>query len=358
MASQGLTVGIASETKAFDQGVKAGIIQPLEGAIDALDELGRNKGPDQLEKGLKDAQDRTEKLKQETKETADYIERNYRSSYRNMGQDAERGFDRSREAARNFKDEARQNFAETAASFDGTLEGITDGIQGTLAGAAVGVGGVAGLALGTLGLIGGATLARVNADAEKAEERIQSMYDAFIESGLNYLTEEQALQLLSEITGDSGRLKAAEEQARRLGLPIETVLAAQVQKGEERNEVLRVANDLLDDSLQKLEEGTYTDGDRITALESIVAEYQKLNDEQATALRGAELYRAASEVITGQEVLTNEEIQKRNQLLAQTPRQMPVTLVPDESAIDNALRRRRTLKLNIEGVDRQGRVVI
>lgn len=358
LASQGLSVGIGSETKAFEQGVKAGIIQPLENAIDALDELGRNNGPDQLEKGLRDAQERTEKLKRETKETAESIERQYRNSYRSMAQDADRGFDRSREAARSFKDEARQNFAEVASSFDGTMAGIADGIQGTLGGAAVAVGGVAGLALGTLGIIGGATLQRVSEDAEKAEERVQSMYDAFLESGLDYLTKEQALSVLAEITGDSGRLAAAQEQARRLGIPIQTVLAAQVQAGEERNEVLRIANGLLDESLQKLEDGTYVEGDRITALEGIVGEYQKLNDEQATALRGAELYRAASEVITGEQRLSNEEIQIRNRLLAQTPRDIPVRLIPDESAIEAALRTPRRLRLNVEGVTRQGQVVI
>jgi hypothetical protein len=356
--AKGIEIGINSETKAFKQGVELGVIQPLENAVDALDELGRADGAEQLERALKDAQDETKKLQRETRETADTIEREYRSAYREMKRNADDGFSRSGEAAKNFRDEARQNFAETAASFDGTLEGITDGIQGTLAGAAVGVGGVAGLALGTLGLIGGATLARVTADAEKAEERVQSMYDAFIESGLNYLTQEQALQILAEITGDSGRLKAAEEQAERLGLPIQTVLAAQVQAGEERNEVLRVANDLLAESLKKLEDGTYTEGDRIPALERIVGEYEKLNSEQATALRGAELYRAASELITGQQILTNEEIQKRNQLLAQTPREIPVSLVPDEAALEAALRRTRRLRLNIEGVDRLGRVVI
>lgn len=356
--AKGIEVGIASETKAFDQGVKLGIIQPLEDAVGKLEELGKTGGPEKLERELKQAQDRTQDLKRETRETADSIERQYRTAYREMAQDADRGFTRSREAARNFRDEARQNFAETAASFDGSIEGIADGIQGTLAGAAIGVGGAAGLALGTLGLVGGAVLSRVNEDAEAAEERVQSMYDAFVESGLGYLTKEQALASLSTLAGDPEKIKALQAQAEELGVPIATILAAQVQKGEERNEVLRVANDLLAESLQQLEDGTYVDGDRIVALEGIVDQYKKLNGEQDQALQGAELYRAAAEIITGEQRLSNEELQIRNRLLAETPRDIPVRLVPDEAALEAALRRPRRLKLNIEGVDRNGQVVI
>jgi hypothetical protein len=44
--------------------------------------------------------------------------------------------------------------------------------------------------------VGGAMVQQFAQDAEEAEERIQGMYDSFVESGLNYLTQEQALSRL------------------------------------------------------------------------------------------------------------------------------------------------------------------
>lgn len=356
----GYSISIASDTKSFASGVQKGIIEPLGDAAAILEDIGREGGRDieQIERAARDSQRETKEVREAFSDLQKEIRdtgRKARTDFANPMNDATSSAGRG---LRNFRDEAKQNFAEVASSFDGTAQGIADGIQGTLGGAAIAVGGVAGLAIGTLGAIGGAVVQRITEDAELAEERVKEMYDSFIDSGLNYLTEEQALAALSVITGDPEKIAALQQQAQDLGLPIETVLAAQVQKGEERNVVLARANELLDDSLTKLEDGTYSDGTRLTTLEGIVDEYKKLNGEQDTALQGADLYRAASEVITGQEILTNEEIQKRNRLLADTPQQVAVTLVPDETAIDAALRKPRKLKLNIEGVTRNGQVVI
>lgn len=142
MARGDIVIPISTETKAFRQGVEADIIQPLDDAEKALDDLGRstgltdagqdadrlgdklddlgrttgpedlrrdldkagdslddvrrdaekvdtslddlgrNHGPDKLEQSMKDAQRETEELKTETQRTADAIEREYKDAYR------------------------------------------------------------------------------------------------------------------------------------------------------------------------------------------------------------------------------------------------------------------------------------
>jgi hypothetical protein len=357
---QGYSISIASDTKAFMTGVQKGIIEPLEEATDILQDIGQTGGRDleKVERAAKESQDATEGLKKDFSDLQKQIRETGKRAKTDFADPMNRATAEAGRGVSNLKDEAKQNFGELASSFDGSLQGIADGIQGTLGGAAVAVGGAAGLAIGTLGLVGGALVTQFGKDAEAAEERIQSMYDSFIESGLNYLTEEQALSALSTITGDPERIKALEAQAERLGLPIQTILAAQVRSGQERNQVLAAANALLADETALLKTGVSSDVLRGAALERIVDEYKKLNGEQATAVRGADLYRATSEIITGQQILTNEEIQKRNKLLAETPSSTTVRLQVDETALTNSLNRSRTLKVNIEAYARTGMRVI
>lgn len=352
MAGKGIEIGIASETRAFKQGVDAGIIKPLDEAVDKLQELGDSRGPEELEKGLKDAQTASEKLQKETKRTADVIEQEYRTAYRQMSQSADQNMDRAREATRNFKDEARQNFAEVASSFDGSAQGIADGIQGTLGGAAISVGGAAGAALGALAIVGGAVgnaiATAVDEDAKASEERIQSMYDAFIESGLTYLTESQRIDAASALTGDPAKLAEFTKQAKELGVSVQDVILAQVSAGEERSAIQSRLNDQIATYNQQLADGTYTDGTRLTLLEGYLGQYQTLNGEQSKSTLAAELQRSIAEQITGQQKLTTEEIQKTNKALADTPKSLPVKLEVDSSAIDQALRQQRSLNVEVQ----------
>jgi len=82
--AKGIEIGVASDTKAFKQGVETGIIDPLDNAIMALTDLGNSKGPEELERSLDEASDATERLKSETKSTADAIDQEFRSSYKSL----------------------------------------------------------------------------------------------------------------------------------------------------------------------------------------------------------------------------------------------------------------------------------
>lgn len=190
----GYQVGILSETKAFKQGIESGIIDPLEDAQKELLEIGRNRGPEQLEKSMKEAERATEKLGDETKRTADAIEQDFRDTYRKVKQSSDDGMDGAKEGLDDFKQEANQTARESAASFDGSFESIVDMAQETAANAFAGfgpVGAAAGLAAAAGIGLAVAGFEDVDQASEESKERASEWADAYIEAGGRVLTATQ-----------------------------------------------------------------------------------------------------------------------------------------------------------------------
>lgn len=113
-------IGIAADTKAFDQGIRDGVIEPLEDAEKALEQLGDAaddagtdgaRAVDKLEDALKDAQ-------RQSKRTEDAMD--------DVGDKSKRAFEKAEDGVKGFKEEAAQSARETAASFDGSFESIAD----------------------------------------------------------------------------------------------------------------------------------------------------------------------------------------------------------------------------------------
>lgn len=173
----GYTVGIASETKAFKQGIESGVIEPLEDAQKELLELGKSRGPEQLERALKDAEKATENLKDETKDTARAIEQEFRDSYRKVKSSSDDGMGGAKEGVQDFKEEAQQSARETAASFDGSFESIADLAQEVAANAFAGFG-PAGAAAGVAVALGlGVAVDQFNKIDEASTDALQSAFD-------------------------------------------------------------------------------------------------------------------------------------------------------------------------------------
>lgn len=191
------SVGLAVDGSAARKGIETGLIDPVEDAQKALTELGKNKGPDQLEKGFKEAADATKKLEKETKETADTISDEFRRSYARM-KDAQRDATRSaEEGLGELKDESRSTAKEAAASFDGSAESIIDTFQEVAANAFAGFG-PAGLIAGVAVAAGiGTATEAFGQNQEKidqAKQKIREYGLAIIETGqsaagLDYVTE-------------------------------------------------------------------------------------------------------------------------------------------------------------------------
>lgn len=245
MSGKGIEIGVASETKAFKQGVESGIIAPLEDAADKLDDLGKSKGPDKLEAGMKDAQKASEKLGKEVKSTADQIEREFRDSYKSVAKSSDEGMQAATEGVQDFKQEAEQSAKETAASFDGSFESIVGMVQETAAQALSG--------FGPLGVAAGLTAAAgiglavkgfddVN-EAQKVTEAAGAEWaNKFIESGQRVATAAQQTGSMVAIATDPEKYKEATEAAEAWGVDVSTAMLAMSGNAP----ALKVVNDAVD----------------------------------------------------------------------------------------------------------------
>lgn len=226
----GYQVGIASETKAFKQGIDSGVIDPLEDAQKALTETGKNKGLDKLEDGLKDAQRATERLADETKDTARAIEREYRDSYRKVKQSADDGLDGMKHATEEATGELKQNLGETFSSFRGDLEDLPQIAQDVFGGLAGSVGSLTaslGLAAGAAGV--GLLVAGFQQLQKEEEDRQQSIADwtaAYID-GLSTMSDAVAdFAKVEAIYTDKDRYAEAVKNAKNWGTSVSEAVNA------------------------------------------------------------------------------------------------------------------------------------
>lgn len=212
-------IGIAADAKAFDQGIRSGVIKPVENAEKALDELGRARGPEQLERALKDAQKQSERLD---------------DSLGDVGDGGVRNLDRVKGGAQELQQEIGSNLGEAVSSFRGDLSDIGQVGQDTLGGLAATVAGAgpAGL-LGAFALAAGAAgLGALVAGQEAATEKQQKLNEEAAKFAQGYidgiggaLSAAQVFAEIQSITTDPERYaeaKAAEEW----GVDVSTAIGA------------------------------------------------------------------------------------------------------------------------------------
>lgn len=229
LARSPIEIGISSDTGAFRKGVASGIIEPLEDAQKALDDLAESRGPDGLERDMRDAQRQTEKLKDETDRTADAIEKDFKRAYRETKQAADDGLGGVSRKSEEVSGELRQNLGETFSSFRGDLEDLPQIAQDVFGGLAGSVGGLVpafGLAAGAAGV--GLLISAFQAAEERRQQladRANDLANAYIEAGTNVMDAMSIAARTSEIiTGDER--KEAEQYAKVLGVDLPTAARA------------------------------------------------------------------------------------------------------------------------------------
>lgn len=249
----GYTVGIASETKAFKQGIDSGVIDPLEDAQKELLALGKSRGPEQLERAMKDAERATERLGDETKDTARAIERDFRDAYRDVKRSSDDGMDGAKEGLDDFKQESQQTARESAASFDGSAESIVEAFQEVAANAFGGFG-AAGQVAGIAAALGiGAAVAgfeQVGEAEQASRERAGEWAQAYVEAGSRVLSAAITTAKAQDIATDPEKYKTATENAKNWGVDVSVAIAAM--SGE--TWALQAANDALTESENKVAE--------------------------------------------------------------------------------------------------------
>jgi archaellum component FlaC len=358
------TLNIAADTRAVKVGIDKGVIEPLEDALDVLEDIGRDGGRDldKLEDAARDAQDSTEKVKKEFSDLAKEIRDTGRKAKTDFGdkiKDTSRG---ATEAVEEIGREAESTGKEMAASFDGSIESVGDAFQELTANAFAGFG-PAGAVAGIAAAIGiGAVTAELQAQQERAEELKALLIDAYksaAEEGRNFIDQATIDAQALEIFGDSARRKKAAEDAQKIGADYQTLVRAlagdvdalafvqaqAVAKEEELNEIYNSTTGAFGDRQEALKDlgpvralvgeletmaQTHRDGQTAAAdYESFVSESSAREREQIEKTRTAtqRRYEAAAEAA--------------GKLARTPPILIPVSFQePDAAAVRSALQRK------------------
>lgn len=226
--AKGIDIAIAADTRSAMSAINRGLIDPLEDVGELLETIGDDgkDATDKLERGMKDAQRRTDDAKDEIRDLRDELNKSGRAG-KKAGDDIHDGMRRAEDGAEEFKDEANSTAREAAASFDGSAESIGDAFQEIAANAFAGfgpAGAVAGLAAAAgIGLVI-AGFEKANEATEESKERANEWADAFIEAGGRVLDFETTMAKIRDIT--TGQFEEATKNAELWGVSVETAIAA------------------------------------------------------------------------------------------------------------------------------------
>lgn len=207
--------------------IRADLVGDSRSLVKSVDDVG---------KALDDVVDELEDTQKEGDTTERDLEANFRAIARaskdtggDVGRSMDDGFDKAKQGADDFKDEAGGTAREVAASFDGSAESIAGGFQELAANAFAGfgpAGAVAGLAAAAgIGLAVAGFQAVAEAQA-LSEEAVADWATAYIEAGGKALTAGVKAAKFQEILTDPEKYKTASTNAKNWGVEVETAIAA------------------------------------------------------------------------------------------------------------------------------------
>ena len=188
----GINISFVSDVRSFIKGTDD-IERAMDDVGDSLDDVSKDAktAGDKIERSLsdagKDAEKSSDKMEKSFRKDFDKVEDHAKDAGKTIGKESKEGFAKAGDASGDFKRETMANVSETASFFDGSMEGISDMVQGTMGGLAdlPGVGlGIAGLAAA-----GGAVAAMWTKHTEAIKAQVEGMFADMIESGEDYLSQ-------------------------------------------------------------------------------------------------------------------------------------------------------------------------
>jgi chromosome segregation ATPase len=263
-------IGVGAETRAFEDGIKSGVIRPVEDAVKAFEKLGDSVEKSDtgstlsdMERDLRDVGTAADRAGRDGERGIDKLEDALRDAQReseqldrkldDVGTGGRRGMDRVKEGATELQSEIGQNLGETVSSFRGNLSDLGQVGQDTLGGLAAtvssmgpaGLVGAFALAAGALGL--GAVTAGLQ-DAEERQERLKEQAaewaQAYVDAGSSVLNTSQIVSKGQELLVEKG--DDVRKNAELWGVGVATAAAAMAGS--------QTAIDQVSDSLTRQEE--------------------------------------------------------------------------------------------------------
>lgn len=277
--AKGISINFLADVKDFLKGTK-NVEDELDDVADSLDDVAKEgeQATEKLEDGFKE-------LAKAAKKTGDDVGANMKDGYRKAG-----------EGAQNFKEEATSTAKETAASFDGSAESITDAFQEVAANAFVGFGTqgvIAGLAAaGGMGLASAAIIA-AQEEAQKATDRVNEFGQAIIDTGYESASLDNFQTALREIVGNTEdaavKMSDLEKFTKKYGdrVPkVEDMAMAYAGNADAIESVVGQLEDAIDkeESLTfKTKEGNAQSDKRITAYQEQIDKIEQVQRETELA---------------------------------------------------------------------------
>ncbi|MEV4738538.1 MULTISPECIES: hypothetical protein [unclassified Microbacterium] len=283
--AKGIDLSVAADTRSAMSAINRGLLEPLEDVSEQLEQLGDDskQAGDKLERGMRDAQRRTDDAADEIKKLRDELNRAGRAG-KTTGDDIDDGLDRVKHAAAETGDELKQNLGETFSSFRGDLEDLPQIAQDVFGGLAGSVGTLPaafGLAAGAagIGLLINA-FQGIEAERQKLEDRAGSLAQAYIDAGTTVLDTVTLASRVSEVLTDPEKRADAQKLVDVLGVDLPE--AARILAGD--TNALATAQDVLADKNAKLNDQRAT-GKLLTEEEAAaLADQQNALDNAGSSL--------------------------------------------------------------------------
>jgi hypothetical protein len=226
--AKGVSLGIFSDTQAFERGIRTGVIDPLDDARSAVDSLADARpakvGDDlanDVQHGVSSAQGDLGRLATDLKDIPapaqvgddlardvsagvdgartdlDRLEdkmREYRKTAhtqtgqagKDISHSVKQGAHDASEGVGEMKESVKGGAKEIAGSFDGTMEGVAGGVQGVLSEVGAGFGPLGVIVSTGLGLALGGVMAQLDGTqqlSDDAKERISALAQEFLDAG-------------------------------------------------------------------------------------------------------------------------------------------------------------------------------
>ncbi|GAA5205868.1 hypothetical protein [Microbacterium kyungheense] len=288
--TKGIDLAIAADTRSAMSAITRGVIDPLEDVSDLLEQIGDQRDTDKLERGMRDAQRRTEDAKSEIRDLRDELNKAGRAG-KSAGDDIDDGMRKAEAGVKDLKDESNSTAREAAASFDGSAESIADAFQEVAANAFAGfgpAGAVAGLAVAAGIGLGIAAIDDMNERTKLSEENIASWAQKYVESGGRIISASEVVGGVIAIATDPEQFKTAAENAKNWGVDVSTAMRAMSGDATALNVVQGSVNDMQREWSSIVDEaGNASDGYAAKNL-NLTSEQVKLRDQ---LFAGADAFR-------------------------------------------------------------------
>jgi hypothetical protein len=344
--TKGIDLAIAADARSAQSAITRGIIDPLEDVAELLEQMGDGSkdASRDLERGMRDAQRRTDDAKDEIRDLRDELNRAGRAG-KNAGDDVRDGMRRAESGVKDLKEESRSTAREAAASFDGSAESIADAFQEVAANAFSGFG-PAGAAAGIAAAAGLGTVLTALSEQQTAlnelKEKFAEVYRAAAEEGRTYLDEAQIQAGVLDILFDPAKRAAALKEAQFIGADLITIARAEAGSREDIARAIELANEKAAELQSKSSAAAGSSSVWAAGAQQVASKYEKLNElleanEQA-AREAQESRTRGLENEREQIKRTADASQARYEALAQKyskPIEATVRMKVDDSAVRN-----------------------